>query len=229
MSSRSLASVPVQPARAAGVLWDALAADAGVNLAIIDADGVIRYANEAFSRFYADREPRALVGERLDDMLPADMGQERMQVVRSVALSGKPVVMKSAWRGVRQRVFIRPLPTRIGGKRAVLVTTRPEHVGESDHTNGTRIVHAKHVDEGPLGVISPRERTVLSLIGQGMSTAQMAATLGRSAKTIENQRYSLARKLGARNRVELARIALRAGLSAPEGIPGGRPTRRRRG
>lgn len=229
MSSRSVASIPMQPGRAAGVLWDALTGDAGINLAVIDADGVVKYANETFSRFYAEREPRGVVGKRLDEFLPEELGQERIQMVRSVVLSGKPVQMRSTWRGVRQRAFIRPLPGRVSGKRAVLVTIRPEHAGEPESSNGARVVNAKHVDEGPLGVLSPRERTVLSLIGQGMSTAQMASTLGRSAKTIENQRYSMARKLGARNRVELARIALRAGLSAPENIPGERPTRRRRG
>ena len=226
MSNRSLA-VAMPIARIANVVWDALTDDAAVSVAVVDVDGVIRYANDAYARSINHTEARDLVGRRLDEIFPEAIGQERIQVVRGVALSGKPVQLRTTWRGVRQRAIIRPLPARANGKRATLVTVRPEQGNEP--SSGPRIIQARHVDEGPLASISPRERTVLGLIGAGMTTAQMAQTLGRSTKTIENQRYSLARKLGARNRVELARIALRAGLATPpETVGCERPPRRRR-
>lgn len=227
MSIRSLASASLLPPRAAGVLWEALVEDSGVLVVIVDADGVVRFSNDMFARIYADRDARAIIGLRIDQVLPPAMAQERLQVLRSVALSGKPVQLRSTWRGVRQRAFLRPLPARVEGRRAVLVVVRPELAGETEN-DGLRVIQAKHVDEGPLAALSPRERTVLSLIGEGMSTAQMAEKLGRSAKTIENQRYSLARKLGARNRVELARIALRAGLSTPAAPSAAERSARRR-
>jgi DNA-binding CsgD family transcriptional regulator len=227
MSSRSLAPATI-PAKSGPVLWEALSQDASVQVAVIDADGEVRFANEAFARAVADREPRAVVGQTLDRLLPEDFAAERLQIIRSVVLGGKPLQLRSIWRGVRQRVFFRPLPAKIDGKRAVLAVIRPEQ-GAEPESGGPRVLQARHVDEGPLASVSPRERMVLSLIGQGMSTAQMAQTLGRSAKTIENQRYSLARKLNARNRVELARIALRAGLCAQASVPPvERPRRRAR-
>lgn len=54
---------------------------------------------------------------------------------------------------------------------------------------------------------------MLALIGQGYSIPQIAEKLFRSQKTIETHRQSLGRKLGASNRVELARIAIQTGLS----------------
>jgi DNA-binding NarL/FixJ family response regulator len=76
-----------------------------------------------------------------------------------------------------------------------------------------KFIQSRFADEGPIASLSVRERTVLSLIGTGMSTAQIAKALGRSVKTIENQRHSLGRKLNVSNRVELARIAMESGLA----------------
>lgn len=63
-----------------------------------------------------------------------------------------------------------------------------------------------------LARLSAREREVLALIGQGLSSPEIARLLFRSRKTIDSHRASLTRKLRARNRVELARIAVAAGL-----------------
>lgn len=61
--------------------------------------------------------------------------------------------------------------------------------------------------------LTPRQREVLALIGQGLSTAEIARRLYRTVKTIESHRLMLGKRLGARNRVELARIAIQAGLT----------------
>jgi len=67
-----------------------------------------------------------------------------------------------------------------------------------------------------LETLTNREREVLGLIGQGFSLAEIADQLYRSQKTIQTHRLSLGRKLGASNRVELARIAIQAGLAPLE-------------
>ncbi|NBC10716.1 MAG: PAS domain S-box protein [Planctomycetes bacterium] len=70
--------------------------------------------------------------------------------------------------------------------------------------------------------LTNREREVLGLIGQGYSLAEIADQLYRSQKTIQTHRLSLGRKLGVNNRVELARIAIAAGLAPlDEHLPGG--------
>ncbi|MCC7144990.1 MAG: helix-turn-helix transcriptional regulator [Phycisphaeraceae bacterium] len=62
-------------------------------------------------------------------------------------------------------------------------------------------------------LLTAREKEVLALIGQGCSTAQIALSLHRSQKTVQSHRLSIGRKLGVHNRVELARLAISAGLS----------------
>jgi DNA-binding CsgD family transcriptional regulator/PAS domain-containing protein len=64
-----------------------------------------------------------------------------------------------------------------------------------------------------VATLTARQREVLALIGQGLSTAEIARRLYRTVKTIESHRLVLGKRLGARNRVELARIAIQAGLS----------------
>lgn len=56
-------------------------------------------------------------------------------------------------------------------------------------------------------MLSRREREVMTLIGQGMDTNQIAKTLCRSVKTIETYRYRIKKKLGLSNPTQLAQAA----------------------
>lgn len=63
-----------------------------------------------------------------------------------------------------------------------------------------------------LNVLTPREREVLTMIGEGKSLLDIAQTMCRSLKTVESHRLSLGKKLNASNRVDLAKIAIAHGL-----------------
>lgn len=76
-----------------------------------------------------------------------------------------------------------------------------------------------------LDELTPREREILVLIGEGKSLMDIAQTLYRSLKTIESHRLSLGKKLGASNRVDLAKIAIAHGLvSLPKPTDGSKPS-----
>ncbi len=60
--------------------------------------------------------------------------------------------------------------------------------------------------------LSTREREVLKLIGDGLSTKEIAAELHLSVKTIETHRRQIMEKLGIYNIAGLIRFALREGL-----------------
>ena len=62
--------------------------------------------------------------------------------------------------------------------------------------------------EQGIEALTGREREVLALIAEGLSTQEIAERLHRSVKTVETHRRGLGMKLGAKNRVELARAAL---------------------
>ena len=71
-----------------------------------------------------------------------------------------------------------------------------------------------HSPAGLVADLTNREREILGLIGMGLSMSDIAKRLNRTIKTVEWYRGSLGKKLRAKNRVQLARIAIGAGLTA---------------
>ena len=65
---------------------------------------------------------------------------------------------------------------------------------------------------GPIEVLTPRERDVLELLAEGMSNKAIAARLEISDQTVKFHVASISGKLGASNRTEAVRRALRRGL-----------------
>ena len=60
--------------------------------------------------------------------------------------------------------------------------------------------------------LTARERQILSLVTQGLQNREIAERLGISAKTIDNHRTNLMRKVGAHSVADLLSYALREGL-----------------
>jgi DNA-binding NarL/FixJ family response regulator len=61
-----------------------------------------------------------------------------------------------------------------------------------------------------MGSLTPRERTILQYIVAGRTYGEIARELFISDKTVSSHVSSLLRKTGARNRIDLARLASRA-------------------
>jgi DNA-binding NarL/FixJ family response regulator len=59
--------------------------------------------------------------------------------------------------------------------------------------------------------LSPREREVLKMVAEGLSTKEVASELGLSHKTIECYRQSLMKKLGVHDVVRLTHCAIKLG------------------
>ena len=58
-----------------------------------------------------------------------------------------------------------------------------------------------------LDKLSPREKEVLRLVGQGKTTKQVAEALGLSAATVGNHRKHICRKLDLHSTAELVAFA----------------------
>ena len=75
------------------------------------------------------------------------------------------------------------------------------HILEQDETAG-------------VSALSAREREVLQLVAEGLSTRQIAERIHVSVKTVETHRQQIMKKLNAKSVAELTKIALREGLTA---------------
>ena len=67
----------------------------------------------------------------------------------------------------------------------------------------------------PEQVLTAREEEVLKLVAEGHSSKEIAQLLFISVKTVERHRANMLQKLGLRDRLELTRYAIRAGLVQP--------------
>jgi DNA-binding NarL/FixJ family response regulator len=67
----------------------------------------------------------------------------------------------------------------------------------------------------PLSALTPREREVLLLGAEGLSTTEMAEKLFISPRTAETHRTNLMQKLGLQSQTDLVRFAIRKGLIQP--------------
>jgi len=200
---------PYAPAIAHNDCWTALTEDAGICVYVFDLDGRL-----------LDASPRVIAAHGLahddigritvHDMLPEPLAQERLELFRTVARTRLPASYESFTRGVRYRATIRPSSDPTGERTRLLVTATPIALHPSAGRTPARELSPNGL--GPLAQLTRRELEVLGLIGEGLSTAGIADRLKRSIKTVEGHRVSLGNKLGVSNRVELARIAIRAGL-----------------
>ncbi|MUT94282.1 response regulator [Streptomyces sp. Z38] len=73
----------------------------------------------------------------------------------------------------------------------------------------------RHGEEAPEHLLTPREEEVLKLVAEGHSSKEIAELLFISVKTVQRHRENLLHKLGLRDRLELTRYAIRAGLVEP--------------
>lgn len=190
--------------------------DAGAAFALLTRDARVVHCNEAFARLYGRCPAPGATGRGLEELMPRAAAEERAAFVHRALEVGRALVVEELWHGVMLTVTIRPqgpcehLPD--GG--VTYVARSAECLALPDETagDGAIAVTAFHTDLGPLARLTPRELEVLALIGEGMTNGEIARRIHRSDKTVEWHRSQLGMKLGAGTRVDLARLAHRAGL-----------------
>jgi DNA-binding NarL/FixJ family response regulator len=74
---------------------------------------------------------------------------------------------------------------------------------------------ARQGEEAPTDPLTARELEIVKLVAEGHNTEEIAGTLVISKRTVEHHRSHILEKLGMRDRVELARYAIRRGLVEP--------------
>lgn len=195
------------------LFWSALSTDSGSAVLVYDAQGRITCGNDAAAALLGLESGAALASKSLHDVMRGEIAEEHLAHGAHVLNAGGPVAIDGMIAGRLMRATLRPVRGESAREHRILETLRPI-ASDAPAPTGMQHVKAKSNDEGPLSKLTGREREVLFHIGRGLSTAEIASTLGRSTKTVEWHRVSLGNKLGITNRVELARIAIKAGVTA---------------
>jgi DNA-binding CsgD family transcriptional regulator len=194
------------------LLWTILVSEPEVGVVIVDVEGRLHFANPQSAAIWHGvkwRDPRGLT---LYDLHTPEFVAERLPLLRRVAHSRKPLIVRHIRRGKQVQSTIWPAATPAGEPHRLLVVTRYGIACAIPDGENPEIVESKFADLGPLKALTPRELEVLALLGHGQSVPEIARLLHRSPKTIERHKTSAAKKLSARNWVELAQIASQAGL-----------------
>jgi len=193
-------------------LTEALLLDAPGIVLLADADGVLHGTSAAAAIVWPNSRVNT---SRLHDLIDPTVAQEWLTHITAVLQDRRPLAVRGVIKGEWLWSTFRRVES--SGSPLVLITIRCMDA-ESIHTPpvgvpaATRIVDAVHHDLGDLANLSKREIEVLSLVGAGLTTGQIAKSLHRSLKTVENHRTSIGRKLNARSLLDLSRIARRAGM-----------------
>ncbi|MFJ7260317.1 response regulator [Streptomyces globosus] len=173
-----------------------LARDPGVDLAVLDIAMPLRSGLQA-ARELARIRPRlrTLMLTMYDNeqyFFEALRAGASGYVLKSVADRDLVEACRSALRG---EPFIYP------GAETALIRSHLDRVRRGDPL--------------PARPITAREEEILTLVAEGRTSKEIADLLAISTKTVERHRANLLQKLGLRDRLELTRYAIRAGLIEP--------------
>lgn len=200
-----------------------VASDPLASVAIIDIEGRMVYTNRQWDRVQMAVHKvqfDTLQGRMIEEVFPADQAKEHRELAYQAAARRRAFMFRKCCGGRMYAVWTCPVfpPNRFSAKDPVfLFVVRPEIVDETLlEVCGDIVTHSvdfRHNDLGPLAVLTNRELEVLAHIARGMSTKEIAKSLNRSVKTVESHRTSIGSKLNMDDRVHLAEIARRAGLT----------------
>ena len=200
-------------------LLQALNADPHIGVSVVTESGVIVYTNARCTWLHFRDDRTALAGQRFDELFSAEWTAERLGYMRRVLTTRRSLVIRHIRRGAELHTTLHPIDTPPGAERRVLGLTVETCSSGTCSGNGCRdhahleVVESNQLDLGELDVLTRREIEVLALLGNGLSRGEIADALYRSPKTIDKHLESIATKLRISSRLQLARVAQRAGLT----------------
>jgi PAS domain S-box-containing protein len=159
---------------------------------VLDANGIIRWVNEAGRKIVGDVRGRQFTSV----VAPEETRRAREIFARKIAgsahVTDSSVVLVGA-EGERVSVEVSSVPLR-RGEHVIGVFGQVSDLVEAPHPH-------------PELKLTPRQAEVLDLLEQGRSTKQIAEELHLSIETVRNHVRHLLRALGAHSRLEAVAIA----------------------
>lgn len=180
----------------------------GALAALLEIEPDIEVVGQAGDGQHALQLTRSLTPDVLvtDIEMPAMSGLDLARAIRSAALKTRVVILTT---------FARPGYLRRAldaGASAYLLKDAPSHqLADAIRrvTAGTRVIDPALAADAwtEADPLTERERQVLRLAADGLSSADIAATLSLSEGTVRNYLSEAISKLGAQNRIEAANLA----------------------
>ena len=91
-------------------VFEALVTEPDVGVVIMGWDLRVVYINAWAARFYVDAEPDAVLGKGSEDLFGPEVAASHRSNISRMHESGKPLLMRSLWRGKQVRVTFRRIP-----------------------------------------------------------------------------------------------------------------------
>lgn len=196
--------------------WEALVNGSGSSVYVV---------NKEFVHVYVNEQGAAAMGLTASEVVGTPMGSQISEVlteiVRKIIVkslqTGKPMVQGFVYQGeLRQTNFV-PIQSASGIYEHVLIMSHLVVEAPPDADFMELLLNSEDTRRealGPLAKLTARELEILKFIGDGKRTVDIADRLGLSQRTVHNHCASISKKLGRTSRTEMARLAIRAGLSA---------------
>ncbi|TBR25728.1 response regulator transcription factor [bacterium] len=147
----------------------------------------------------------------VDLNLPGLGGLEALPRLIRAAGKGRVIVL-----GARAEGGLVREAARCGAKGYLLMDSSPRRLAQAVASVSAGrtdfVMDPEDFPGGPAADLTAREREVLTLVAEGLSSKQIAAELSIGPRTVETHRERLMDKLGVKNAVDLVRSAFARGL-----------------
>jgi DNA-binding CsgD family transcriptional regulator len=171
------------------------------------------------NEFYASlcgRSAEKMLGTTLSDYMTPELTAERENQMNPALEQGRLVAYYQLWHGSRWYTRVWPLHPDAFGVRGVFVViqsiAQDISVHHHDPDHDAAVLCTGEFSE--LSVLTTRELEVFYHIACGLTAAEIASVLFRSARTIEQHANQIYRKLGMTSRAQLTRFAVERGIVA---------------
>jgi PAS domain S-box-containing protein len=162
-----------------------------------DRHGTLTWVNAAARMLVGD-----VIGRRFSSLVASE---DRALVERELARK---------LRGASVTDYEVDILTADGTRRRAEISSVPIARGDACHAVFGVVLMGAPRPARPLTQLTPRQNEVLHLLGEGASTAEIAASLHLSKETVRNHVRHVLGALGAHSRLEAVLIAHREGLLA---------------
>ncbi len=207
---------------AARAVFEAMAADPFVGVAVLSGGGRIEYMNDQCARKFVGPDAKAapLVGRTLAECFPTECAQESQDAMHRVLANHRAVSRRKLWLGSQLFInysYLAELPgSSLRGAFLMMVHSVGGDARSIPSGPEVERLESGVVRLGKLDCLTAQELRVMALIGAGLSVRETAKALHRAEKTVESHCVSIHRKLKISDRVEMATLAHQAGLTVDD-------------